>query len=102
MRESIVIAVSVLLGGLLGRLLHLPSGVMVGGMVAGLLVKGATLGELPSGELLSIASQLLVGDDIQRSLSRFKYHIFISDDSALRIYDLQINPSRFSNFPSQS
>ena len=60
LRESIVIAVSVLLGGVLGHLLRLPSGVMVGGMVAGLLVKGATLGELPSGELLSVVSQLLV------------------------------------------
>ena len=37
-----------------------PPGSWSGGMVAGLLVKGATLGELPSGELLSIASQLLV------------------------------------------
>lgn len=60
LRESIVIAVSVLLGGLLGRLLHLPSGVMVGGMVAGFFVKGAPLGELPSGDLLSVVSQLLV------------------------------------------
>ena len=60
MRESIVIAVSVLLGGLLGRLLHLLSGVMVGGMIAGFFVKGATLGELPSGDLLSVVSQLLV------------------------------------------
>ena len=42
------------------RLLHFPSGVMVGGMVAGFFVKGATLGELPNGDLLSVVSQLLV------------------------------------------
>ncbi len=60
MRESIVIAASVLLGGLMGHILRLPSGVLVGGMVAGLLAKGVTLGDLPSGDLLSVASQLLV------------------------------------------
>lgn len=60
MKESIVIAASVLLGGLLGHLLRLPSGVLVGGMVAGLLAKGITLGDLPSGDPLSIVSQLLV------------------------------------------
>ncbi|RRD65042.1 ammonia monooxygenase [Fretibacterium sp. OH1220_COT-178] len=59
-RESIVIAASVLLGGGVGHLLRLPSGVLVGGMVAGLLVKGVTLGDLPGGNLLSVASQLLV------------------------------------------
>ena len=60
LRESIVIAAAVVLGGLLGHMLRLPSGVLVGGLVAGLLAKGITLGNLPNGDALSYASQMLV------------------------------------------
>ena len=59
MRESIVIAASVLLGGGVGHFLRLPSGVLVGGMVAGLLAKRLTLGDLPGGNLLSVVSRWL-------------------------------------------
>ncbi|NLL36895.1 MAG: ammonia monooxygenase, partial [Fretibacterium sp.] len=55
-----VIVLCILLGGAVGHILRLPSGVLTGGLIAGLIAKGLTLGDVPSGTFLSIVSQLLV------------------------------------------
>ncbi len=60
MKEQGIIVLAILLGAWLGHWLKLPSGVLVGGMVAGLLAKGITLGDIPSGTAMSVLSQLAV------------------------------------------
>ncbi len=60
MRDTFFIIVSILIGGFAGHILRLPSGILVGGLVAGLLTKGVTLGSLPSGSFMSVLSQVLV------------------------------------------
>ena len=60
MKESFVIVLSIVMGGAAGHFLRLPSGILVGGLVAGLAAKGLTLGNVPSGSFWSVASQLLV------------------------------------------
>ena len=60
MKDQGIIIFAILMGGGLGHFLKLPSGILVGGMVAGLIAKGITLGNVPSGTLMSILSQLMV------------------------------------------
>lgn len=59
MKQCIIIA-AILAGAFIGDKLKLPSGILTGGMIAGLLAKGIVSASLPSGGLLSIVSQLLV------------------------------------------
>ncbi len=60
MKDQGIIIFAVLMGGGLGHFFKLPSGILVGGMVAGLIAKGVTLGNIPSGTLMSVLSQLMV------------------------------------------
>ena len=60
MRDQGVIVLAILAGGWIGHFLKVPSGILVGGMIAGLFAKGVTLGEIPSGTMLSMLSQFLV------------------------------------------
>ena len=60
MKEQGIIIAAILAGGGLGHWLKLPSGILVGGMVSGLLAKGITLGDIPSGTAMSVVSQLAV------------------------------------------
>ena len=60
MKDQGIIIFAILMGGGLGHFFKLPSGILVGGMVAGLIAKGITLGNVPSGTLMSILSQLMV------------------------------------------
>lgn len=58
--KGIIIIAAILAGAWLGNRLKLPSGYLTGGMIAGLLAKGFLSSNLPTGNLLSIVSQLLV------------------------------------------
>lgn len=60
MKEQGIIVFAVLIGAWFGHWLKLPSGILVGGMVAGLFAKGVTLGDIPSGTVMSVLSQLAV------------------------------------------
>ena len=53
-----------MLGGLIGHVIKMPSGIMVGGMIAGLAVKIALAPDLDGSRWLSILSQLLVAGAI--------------------------------------
>jgi membrane AbrB-like protein len=55
-----VIIGSILAGAFLGNYFKLPSGALAGGMIAGLVAKGFVSANVPSGNLLSVVSQLLV------------------------------------------
>lgn len=55
---------AVALGGLIGHLCRMPSGIMVGGMIAGLAVKIAFAPDMESSRWLSTISQLLVAGAI--------------------------------------
>ena len=59
MKEGIII-VAILAGAWLGDHFKLPSGILVGGMIAGLVAKGFVHANVPAGSALSIISQLLV------------------------------------------
>jgi len=58
--KGLIIIVAILFGAWLGNKIKLPSGYLVGGMVFGLLAKGFVGGNVVSGNLLSIISQILV------------------------------------------
>jgi hypothetical protein len=58
--KSIYIIAAILAGAWLGGKLKLPSGYLIGGMVAGLVAKGFVVANLPMGSALSIFSQILV------------------------------------------
>ena len=58
--KSLVIVVAILAGAWLGGKLKLPSGYLIGGMIAGLVVKGFVGSNVPMGSALSIVSQILV------------------------------------------
>lgn len=60
MRNQGIILGAILIGAWLGNHFKLPSGVLTGGMIAGLIAKGIVLDNVPSGNLLSIVSQLVV------------------------------------------
>lgn len=60
MKEKIIIIVAIFTGAWLGNRLKLPSGWLTGGLVAGLIAKGIMGGNVPSGNFLSIVSQMLV------------------------------------------
>jgi len=60
MKNQGIIVCAILIGAWLGNHFKLPSGILTGGMIAGLIAKGIVLGNVPSGNLLSIVSQLLV------------------------------------------
>lgn len=60
MRNQGIILGAILIGAWLGNHFKLPSGVLTGGMIAGLIAKGIVLDNVPSGNLLSIFSQLVV------------------------------------------
>ncbi len=58
--KGIVIIAAILAGAWLGNRLKLPSGYLIGGMIAGLVVKGFVSSNVPAGSALSIVSQILV------------------------------------------
>ena len=60
MQQPWIIGAAVLAGAFLGDRLKLPSGILTGGMIAGLVAKGFVEGNVPSGRALSVISQLLV------------------------------------------
>lgn len=60
MKDQFIIVAAILVGAWLGQHFKLPSGVLTGGMIAGLIAKGIVTSNVPCGNLLSIASQLLV------------------------------------------
>jgi membrane AbrB-like protein len=60
MKEKVIIAVALVAGGWLGNRFKLPSGWLTGAMIAGLVAKALVSSNLPSGNLLSIVSQLLI------------------------------------------
>jgi hypothetical protein len=60
MKQQGIIVAAILVGAFLGDRFKLPSGILMGGMVAGLVAKGVVSGTLPGGNLLSIVAQLLV------------------------------------------
>ncbi len=57
--KGIIIIAAILAGAWLGGRLKLPSGYLIGGMIAGLVVKGILL-QRADGQRLSIVSQILV------------------------------------------
>ncbi len=60
MKDQGIVVAAILLGAWAGHYFKLPSGILTGGMIAGLVAKGVVLADIPSGNLLSIISQLLV------------------------------------------
>ena len=64
MNQVVLVWGAVLLGGLIGHVIKMPSGIMVGGMIAGLAVKIALAPDLDGSRWLSILSQLLVAGAI--------------------------------------
>ncbi len=60
MKDQGVIVAAIFLGAWAGHYFKLPSGILTGGMIAGLVAKGIVLADIPSGNLLSTISQLLV------------------------------------------
>lgn len=60
MREQVLVILAILAGGCLGHYIKIPSGILVGGMLAGLFAKGLLNTEILSGRVLSVLSQLLV------------------------------------------
>ena len=60
MKEKFIIIMAILIGAWLGNRVKLPSGYLVGGLVFGLFAKGFAGGNLPSGNILSVVSQILV------------------------------------------
>ncbi len=60
MRDQGIVVAAILLGAWAGHHFKLPSGILTGGMIAGLVAKGVVLADIPSGNLLSTISQLLV------------------------------------------
>lgn len=58
--KGIIIIAAILAGAWLGNKLKIPSGYLTGGMIAGLVAKGFLASNLPTGNILSIISQLLV------------------------------------------
>ncbi len=58
--KGIIIIAAILAGAWLGGKLKLPSGYLIGGMIAGLVVKGILGSNVPMGSALSIISQILV------------------------------------------
>lgn len=58
--KGLLIVAAILAGAWLGNRLKLPSGYLIGGMIAGLVVKGIVSSNIPAGNILSIVSQLLV------------------------------------------
>ena len=58
--KGIFIVAAILAGAWLGGRLRLPSGYLIGGMIAGLVVKGFVSSNVPMGSALSIVSQILV------------------------------------------
>ncbi len=60
MQQPWIIGAAILAGAFLGDRFRLPSGILTGGMIAGLLAKGFVEGNLPGGRALSVISQLLV------------------------------------------
>jgi membrane AbrB-like protein len=60
MKEKVIIIFAILVGAWLGNRFKLPSGVLVGGMVAGLVAKGFISVNIPGSNILSIISQLAV------------------------------------------
>ncbi len=59
-QNSFVVIAAILAGAWLGGRLKLPSGYLIGGMLAGLLAKAAFSSNVPAGNVLSIVSQILV------------------------------------------
>ncbi|SMG22808.1 hypothetical protein SAMN06275492_10863 [Dethiosulfovibrio salsuginis] len=64
MSHMTIIWMAVGLGGFLGHAMRIPSGIMVGGMIAGLAVKIAFLPGMEGSRWLSVVSQLLVAGAI--------------------------------------
>jgi hypothetical protein len=60
MKDQGIVVAAILLGAWAGHYFKLPSGILTGGMIAGLVAKGVVLADIPSGNLLSTISQLLV------------------------------------------
>lgn len=60
MKDQGIIVGAILIGALLGNHFKLPSGILTGGLVAGLVAKGFVSASLPYGPVLSTVSQLLV------------------------------------------
>jgi uncharacterized membrane protein AbrB (regulator of aidB expression) len=60
MSQQWIIMAALLVGAFLGDRFKLPSGILVGGMIAGLVAKGFAGGNVPNGRVLSVVSQLLV------------------------------------------
>ena len=89
MKESFVIVLSIVMGGAAGHFLRLPSGILVGGLVAGLAAKGLTLGNVPSGSFWSVASQLLVAYVVVSN----------SDVGALRLRTVATKDQDCATFP---
>ncbi len=64
MNHVALVWIAVALGGFLGHIMRIPSGIMVGGMIAGLAVKIAFAPDMEGSRWLSIISQLLVAGAI--------------------------------------
>jgi hypothetical protein len=60
MKEKFIIVMALLVGAWLGNRVKMPSGYLVGGLVFGLIAKGFVGGNVPSGSILSVVSQILV------------------------------------------
>jgi len=58
--KGIIIIAAILAGAWLGNKLKIPSGYLTGGMIAGLVAKGFLASNVPTGNILSAISQLLV------------------------------------------
>jgi len=59
-QNSVIVIAAILAGAWLGGKLKLPSGYLIGGMLAGLVAKAMLSTNLPAGNVLSIFSQILV------------------------------------------
>ncbi len=60
MKEKAIIIAAIVVGAWLGNRLKMPSGYLTGGLIAGLVAKGFAGGNIPSGNILSTVSQVLV------------------------------------------
>ena len=59
-QNNVIVIASILAGAWLGGKLKLPSGYLIGGMIAGLIAKSFLAANVPMGSALSVVSQLLV------------------------------------------